>query len=126
MTDGNGCVERDTFDLTEQAIPINIVPTTSTSLTGGFNINCNCGSEGAITLAVTGGTGTYTYLWTSGGSTVATTQNVSGLSAGSYKVVVTDENACSDSVVVTLNEPAAAVDASAQLLSSRRRVQYQL
>lgn len=113
VTDGNGCVERDTFDLTEPALPINIVPTPSTSLTGVFNINCTGGSDGAITLAVTGGTGTYTYLWTSGGSTVATTQNVSGLSAGSYKVVVTDENACSDSVVVTLNEPAAAVDASA-------------
>jgi len=55
------------------------------------NVNCNGGSTGSIDLSVTGGSGSYTYLWSNG----ATTQDISGLSAGTYSVVVTESNGCS-------------------------------
>ncbi len=44
------------------------------------------GSDGTITLNVTGGSGTYTFLW----NDADTNQNRSGLSAGSYSVTITD------------------------------------
>jgi hypothetical protein len=56
-------------------------------------------ANGSITLtSVTGGTGNITYLW----SNLANTQNISGLAAGTYTVVVTDANGCSTSATYTV------------------------
>ena len=46
----------------------------------------------------------YSYLWTDGsGALVGTTSSVTGLSAGTYTVVVTDDNGCTETVDVTIN-----------------------
>jgi hypothetical protein len=58
------------------------------------------GNDGMVQLAVTGGTPTYTYSWSNG----ATTQNLSGLSPGTYTVTVTDNNTCT----ITTNATVAA------------------
>ncbi len=55
-----------------------------------MNVLCNGGSTGSIDLTVTGGSGSYTYLW----SNSATTQDISGLSEGTYTVVITESNSC--------------------------------
>ncbi|MFZ4523064.1 MAG: GEVED domain-containing protein, partial [Bacteroidales bacterium] len=54
------------------------------------NANCPAVTNGSIDLSVTGGTPAYTYLW----SNAAITQDLSGLAAGTYTVVVTDANGC--------------------------------
>jgi predicted GH43/DUF377 family glycosyl hydrolase len=51
------------------------------------DVSCFGGSDGAINITVGGGSGSYTYLWFPGGQFI---EDISGLSAGTYSVVVTD------------------------------------
>ncbi|MBR9855852.1 MAG: T9SS type A sorting domain-containing protein, partial [Algicola sp.] len=74
------------------------------------NVNCNSGSNGAIDLTVSGGTAPYTYVWSNG----ATTQDLSGLTAGTYNVTVTDANGCTTTENVTITEPSALIATSSQ------------
>ena len=62
------------------------------------NVGCGSGSTGSIDLTVVGGTPPYTYAW----SNSATTQDVSGLIAGDYNVVVTDSNNCQKTLDKTI------------------------
>lgn len=75
----------------------------STSLQTVINVSCNGLNDGQATVAVSGGVPSYTYNWPSG----TTTASETGLSAGTYTVTITDANACMDSIVVTVTEPAA-------------------
>ena len=67
----------------------------------GFGVSCNGATDGSIDVTVTGGTGFYTYEWSNG----ATTEDVFDLGAGTYSVIVTDDNGCSSSIEVELTEP---------------------
>lgn len=66
---------------------------------------CANGTNGSITLSVTGGTAPYTYQWSTnaGGQTTATANN---LGAGAYQVTVTDANGCIAQASATLTAPA--------------------
>ncbi|GIV32700.1 MAG: hypothetical protein KatS3mg031_0235 [Chitinophagales bacterium] len=59
---------------------------------------CGNNGQGSIDLEVSGGTPPYTYLWTGG----ATSEDLSGLAAGTYSVTVTDLNNCTFTDAVTL------------------------
>lgn len=65
------------------------------------NVLCNGDTIGSISLVVTGGTSPYSYAWTSGD----TTQSITGLSAGSVTVTVTDANFCTKIESYTVSEP---------------------
>ncbi|MCX6256454.1 MAG: FG-GAP-like repeat-containing protein [Bacteroidia bacterium] len=58
------------------------------------HVTCNSGNNGAIHLTVAGGTSPYHFIWSNG----ATTENITGLTAGSYSVTVTDANSVQISV----------------------------
>jgi gliding motility-associated-like protein len=64
---------------------------------------CNNINTGIIDISVSGGFGNYTYLWNDG----ITSEDRSQLSASTYSVTVTDNNNCSASTSVTIDEPAA-------------------
>lgn len=59
------------------------------------------GNNGSITLTVDGGIEPYTFEWSSG----HTTQNIAGLSAGAYTVIVTDNVGTKTQKVIVVNEP---------------------
>ena len=66
------------------------------------NVSCNGGSNGTITLTVGAGYSPYTFIW----SNSATTQNLTGLSAGSYSVTVTDSLGTVDSLLsIAITQP---------------------
>ena len=92
ITDGNSATLVDSAVITEPApISFTTVIVDQTSL----------GNDGSIDLTVSGGTPGYTFLW----STADTTEDISGLNAGVYTVIITDTNNCvfTDSVTVGLS-----------------------
>ena len=83
VTDKRGCLNTATVTLTE---PAALTPTVTAT-----NTSCG-GSTGTASVAVTGGTGQYTYSWAT--SPVRTTPSITGLPAGSFAVSVSDSNGC--------------------------------
>ena len=62
------------------------------------NVGCDGNASGSIDLSVVGGTPPYSYAWNNG----ATTQDISGLTAGNYTVTVTDFNNCQKTLSETI------------------------
>ncbi|MFB0903304.1 MAG: SprB repeat-containing protein, partial [Nonlabens sp.] len=72
-----------------------------------INPTCN-GGTGSVNITATGGS-KYTYAWTTenGSGLQPTDEDQSGLSAGTYKVIVTDADKCvSPELSVTISQPA--------------------
>ncbi len=78
-------------------------------LTSGFPINStSCGTpNGQIAIDVSGGSGNYSYSWTATNGFVSTAQDIAGLIAGDYTVVITDNGTnCTQTIgPVTVTEP---------------------
>ncbi|MDQ3048325.1 MAG: T9SS type A sorting domain-containing protein, partial [Bacteroidota bacterium] len=69
------------------------------------SVSCFGGSNGSINLTPAGGTPGYTFNWGGG----ITTEDRTGLTAGTYTVIITDANGCTGTVTATVNSPAALV-----------------
>jgi uncharacterized protein YjdB len=82
VTDNKGCTKTNSFEINNSEAPI-------ISVNGVTESNCNP-NNGSIDISVTGGTGTYTYLW----NDQNTSEDRTGLAAGNYKLQVTDNNGC--------------------------------
>ena len=67
------------------------------------------GNQGTATVNATGGTAPYTYLW----SNDLVIASISGLTAGTYSVTVTDNNGCTANCMVTVQEPGCNLSATA-------------
>ena len=96
ITDANNCQIQTGMILID---PAEIVISGTTT-----DIMCNGGSDGSITIQVTGGTQPFNYVWLPPG-TIGTVL-VTNLQAGSYTVQVTDANACDTSDSYEIFEPA--------------------
>ena len=65
------------------------------------NVACNGGHNGTVTLSnIQGGTTPYTFSWNTG----ATTQNLTGQTAGDYSVTISDANGCTLVKNATISE----------------------
>jgi gliding motility-associated-like protein len=82
-------------------------PGVAASISSSVNATCNGSCNGSATAQGAGGTGPYTYSWST--SPAQNTQTASNLCAGTYTVTITDTNGCSDTAIVTITEPALVV-----------------
>lgn len=88
ITDSQGCITTQTVSVTEPAeLGLGALPSDE--------IN---GNDGSINLTVIGGTPPFTYNWDNG----STDEDPTGLAGGTYTVIVTDANGCSDTISVTV------------------------
>lgn len=98
VTDDNGCIASANETVAE---PTDIIPTPSA-------INSNCGqADGSVSVTVAGGTvaADYTYSWSDASSnTVGATSSITNLVAGTYSVLITDDNGCSTTTTATISD----------------------
>lgn len=101
VTDNNGCSAMDTITLTE---PTQILANENLTFP-----NCNL-CDGAITVTPTGGTGPYTFSWTTPAippGTQPVTATLTNLCAGAYTLVITDSTGCQENFAFALSNVAA-------------------
>jgi len=96
VTDSNGCSTTKSIIVPDSGV---------TASFGTFNnISCNGLSDGSATATITGGTGPFSYTW----STVPlqTNATATGLGLGTYTVIISDVHNCSATDTITITQPA--------------------
>jgi len=76
------------------------------------NINCAGGNDGMINLSATGGNGNYQFEW----SNNETSEDLTGLEAGTYTVQVEDNKGCMSSATYQLTEPSQPIVVNATII----------
>lgn len=96
ITDANGC----TYTATTNIASAGGGPTLA--IASQSNISCFGNNNGSASITATGTPSSFTYTWLpSGGNTAS----ASGLSAGTYTVVVGNGTACTSSITVIITQP---------------------
>jgi len=95
VTDGVPCSVNASITITQPAV---------LSASGvAADKSCSDKNDGTIDVTVSGGKSPYSFLW----SNSATSEDVNGLSAGTYTVTVTDANMCTTTLTKTIESPSA-------------------
>ena len=104
ITDGNGCSLDSTITLTGPTTPM-AASLIAAVFPGGVNVACHGGASGSIDATIIGGAGPYLFDWRGPDSAFYSTEDITGLVAGTYTLMVTDTNSCSASALITLTQP---------------------
>ena len=99
VTDANGCTSVNTTTITQPtAITITVTPNAP---------KCVAACNGSFTAVIAGGTpgSGYTCQWIPVAAPTNTLQNPTGLCAGNYTLIVTDNNACTQQTITSLTDP---------------------
>lgn len=95
VEDNDGCLFRDTFSLQEP-------PKLGANLISIKDLLCNNEPKGEIESRPFGGTPRYDVLWIPSGQVAFKAIN---LDSGQHKMIVTDDNKCTDTFIYNLSEP---------------------
>ena len=108
VTDTNGCTATASATITGPDEELTSEITSQTA------VLCYEDNSGEIDLTVNGGTPDYTYLWstTDGSGLVVDAEDQTELSAGTYEVLITDENGCVTNNIVMISEAQSGLDAT--------------
>ncbi len=90
ITDSKFCESTASYTIAESD-PLAVSVTTT-------DASSDSAADGTAEAVVAGGQSPYTYLWSNG----ATTPKITGLTAGSYSVIVTDANGCATTSTFTV------------------------
>jgi len=94
VTDANQCTAINSIILYE--------PPELTSVISGTDQLCTGDEIGTVDIEVDGGTPPYTYFWQ---PTDETTQDIDSLPSGDYTVLITDDNGCTTTNSIIIDEP---------------------
>lgn len=92
--DANGCSVSDSAEILDAYLPIAVSIAT-------VDVTCFGGSDGSVSLTVTGGATPYSYAWNPAQANASSANN---LPAGTYTITVTDAVGCDTTVSATLIE----------------------
>jgi gliding motility-associated-like protein len=107
---GAGTYQVTVTDAKNCTITLSATITQPPQITAAFSStqpSCFGGNNGNATVNASGGTPPFTYSWNT--TPQQTTQTATGLSAGSYQVIITDIYGCSSMANVTLSQPSPVV-----------------
>ncbi|MFZ5939979.1 MAG: gliding motility-associated C-terminal domain-containing protein, partial [Bacteroidota bacterium] len=104
LKDKNNCTYHSVYVINA---PETIIITLNREVYGNYNISCNGRNDGSILTSVTGGTPGYTYQWYNSSNTlISTNKDLYTLTAGFYRLRVTDIQGCYSDQTTTLAQPA--------------------
>ena len=106
ITDSTYCEKIDT-------VIISSPPNVMTNIMSSTSVSCFGGSNGTVSTSANGGVLPYSYLWSNGD----TTSSLTGLSAGTYVVTITDSINCTlnDTIIITEPTSLLAVDSTSNV-----------
>lgn len=94
VLDESGCYVQESFSIADVDGPVINLNSVTNPLCGGTNI-------GAIDISISGGAAPLELVWSNG----QTTEDLTGLPAGSYSLVVTDAGGCTNQICVDITAP---------------------
>ncbi len=111
VTDGAGCTANTSVTLTDPAALVLVCAQQNP-------VSAIGAADGSATVQISGGTASYTVAWSgaaSGSQTQAAagTATITGLIAGNYNIIVTDDNGCTQTCAFTIAFPNCNLSANA-------------
>ncbi|RYZ45639.1 MAG: hypothetical protein EOP49_24800, partial [Sphingobacteriales bacterium] len=97
VTDNKGCIQLDSFTVTEPPMIIATITQTDNA--------CFGAATGQASAVVSGGVAPYSYSWNNGSQQVSSSSTAASLSADSYILNIVDANNCSRTDTVQITEP---------------------
>ena len=103
VTDANQCTATATSVITQPAAALSVIGTVT-------NPTCANPNSGKVILIVTGGTSSYSYLWST--TPVQSRDTATNLAGGSYTVTVTDAHSCTSTTSYTVTAASSGITLS--------------
>ena len=98
LTDFNSITSTHSLTISEPTVM-------SASVIGTTNALCNSSCDGTADISISGGSAPYLFAWSGPNGFTANTEDINGLCAGNYSVIITDDSLCTTSLNISINEP---------------------